>query len=104
MRFATLRVLACTAFAGAYGAAQATGGALPPLQVPAKTLPVPSDVSPEMQKIIAAPRNPTWNVLWKTGEEWRAAANAQATKTVQGLPAMRERLHVAVKPATIDGV
>src|SRR5207302_916516 len=29
---------------------------------------------------------------------------AQATKTVQGLPAMRERLHVAVKPATIDGV
>jgi acetyl esterase/lipase len=57
-----------------------------------------------MQKIIAAPRNPTWNVLWKTGEEWRAAANAQAAKTVQGIPAMRERLHVSMQPATMDGV
>jgi acetyl esterase/lipase len=57
-----------------------------------------------MQKIIAAPRNPAWNVLWKTGEEWRAAANAQAAKTVQGIPAMRERLHVTMQPATMDGV
>jgi acetyl esterase/lipase len=104
MNFIRLLVLACSAFAAANGAAQTKTGALPPLQVPAKTLPVPTDVSPEMQKIIAAPRNPTWNVLWKTGDEWRAAANAQAAKTVQGLPAIRERLHVAVKPATIDGV
>jgi hypothetical protein len=65
-----------------YGAAQTNGGALAPLQVPAKTLAVPTDVSPEMQKIIAAPRNSTWNVLWKTGEEWRAASSAQAAKTV----------------------
>ena len=104
MNFTNLLVLACITFAGAYGAAQANGGALAPLQVPAKTLPVPTDVSPEMQKIIAAPRNPTWNVLWKTGEEWRAAANAQAAKTIQGLPAMRERLHVTMQPATMDGV
>jgi monoterpene epsilon-lactone hydrolase len=104
MNFAMLVVLACTLFACSYGAAQTNGGALTPLEEPAKTLPVPTDVSPEMQKIIAAPRNPTWNVLWKTGEEWRAAANAQAAKTVQGLPAMRERLHVTVKPATMDGV
>jgi epsilon-lactone hydrolase len=104
MNFTKLLVLACTTCAGANGAAQTNGEALPPLQVPAKTLPVPTDVSPEMQKIIAAPRNPTWNVLWKTGEEWRAAANAQAAKTVQGIPAMRERLHVSMRPATMDGV
>jgi acetyl esterase/lipase len=104
MNFTHLLVLACTTFAGSYSAAQTSGGALAPLQVPAKTLPVPTDVSPEMQKIIAAPRNPTWNVLWKTGEEWRAAANAQAAKTIQGLPAMRERLHVTMQPATMDGV
>jgi acetyl esterase/lipase len=104
MIFAKIVVLACTLFACAYGAAQANGGTLAPLQEPAKSLPVPTDVSPEMQKIIAAPRNSTWNVLWKTGEEWRAAANAQAANTVQGLPAMRERLHVTVKPATMDGV
>jgi acetyl esterase/lipase len=104
MNFTNLVVLACATFAGAFGAAQTNGGALASLQVPAKTLPVPTDVSPEMQKIIAAPRNPAWNVLWKTGEEWRAAANAQAAKTVQGIPAMRERLHVTMQPATMDGV
>jgi acetyl esterase/lipase len=75
-----------------------------PRQVPAKTLPVPADVSTEMQKIIAAPLNPAWNELWKTGEEWRAAADAQAAQTVKALPAMRERLHVSVKPGTIGGV
>jgi monoterpene epsilon-lactone hydrolase len=48
MNFTKLLVLACITLAGAYGAAQANGGALAPLQVPAKTLPVPTDVSPEM--------------------------------------------------------
>src|SRR3984893_13289824 len=104
MNFTTLLLLVCTIFAGAYGAAQTNVGALAPLQVPAKTLPVPTDVSPEMQKIIAAPRKPTWNVLWKTGEEWRAAATAEAAKTLQGIPAMRERLHVTMQAATMDGV
>src|SRR5882757_992680 len=104
MNVTKLLVLACTTFAAACGAAQTNGGAPAPLQVPAKSLPVPTDVSPAMQKIIAAPRNPTWNVLWKTGKEWRAAANAQAAKTVEGIPAMRERLHVTMQPATMDGV
>jgi epsilon-lactone hydrolase len=78
--------------------------ALPSLQVPAKTVPVPTDVSPEMQRIIAAPRRPAWDVLLKTGEEWRAAANALAGNTLQALPAMRERLHVTVKSSMMDGV
>lgn len=104
MNLTKLLVLACTAFAMAHGAPQVNDGTLAPLQVPSKTLPVPADVSPRMQRIIAAPRNPAWNVLWKTGEEWRAAANAQAAKTVQTLPSMRERLHVSVRPATMDGV
>ncbi len=81
-----------------------TSGPLPELEVPARSLPVPADVSPEMQGIIAAPLNPVWNVLWKTGEEWRAAANVQAAKTVEELPPVRERLHVSVKPAVVAGV
>jgi monoterpene epsilon-lactone hydrolase len=103
-KFAGLRLLACTALAAAYGAALPDDSALAPLQVPAKNLPVPADVSPELQRIIAAPRNPAWNVLWKTGEEWRTAANARAAKTIQTLPAMRRRLHVTVQPGTMDGV
>ncbi len=97
-------VLALLAMANFQGLAQANSGAPEPLQVPAKTLPVPTDVSPEMQKIIGAPRRAGWDKLWTTGEEWRAAANAQAAQTMQTLPAMRERLHVTVKPATMDGV
>jgi monoterpene epsilon-lactone hydrolase len=101
MNLTRLLVFACATLATAHGAAQTNGGDLAPLQVPAKSLRVPTDVSPEMQRIIAAPRRPSWDVLWKTGEEWRAAANAQAAKTIQTLPAMRERLHVTVQPTTM---
>jgi monoterpene epsilon-lactone hydrolase len=95
--------VACAALACWYrGAAQTGNGA--GLQVPAKTVPVPSDVSPELQKLIAAPRRAGWDVRLKTGEAWRAEADGLAAKTVQGLPAMRERLHVTVRPETIDGV
>jgi hypothetical protein len=44
-----------------------------PREVPAKTVPVPDTVSPQMQKLIAAPLTPTWNVIPKTADEWRAA-------------------------------
>jgi monoterpene epsilon-lactone hydrolase len=104
MTFTRLLVLTCTALVLTYGAVHASNGALAQLQVPTRTLPVPTDVSPEMQRIIAAPRNPAWNVLWKTGEEWRAAANKRAAGTVQAIRAMRERLHVAVKSETRGGV
>ena len=72
--------------------------------VPVRILPVPSDVSAGMQKIIAAPLNPDWNVLWSTGEEWRAAANRQAAGTVAPLAALRERLHVTMTASVINGV
>jgi acetyl esterase/lipase len=57
-----------------------------------------------MQAIIAAPLREGWDDLWKTGEEWRTAANAAAAKTMETLPAMRERLHVTVRPSNINGV
>ena len=97
-----LRTLLGAATAVLPAAAQTGAGA--PRQVPAKSVPVPTDVSPEMQKLIGAPLNPDWDHLWSTGAEWRAAADKQAAKTMQTLPAMRERLHVTVKPDTIDGV
>ncbi|WP_353068397.1 alpha/beta hydrolase [Tunturibacter empetritectus] len=84
--------------------AQANTAPLAPRQIPAITLPVPTDVSPGMQTIIGAPLNPAWNILWKTGEEWRAAADKQAAQTVANLPAMRERMHVKVEAARIAGV
>jgi epsilon-lactone hydrolase len=76
-----------------------------PLDVPAKTLPVPTaDISPGMQKFIGAPLNPNWNKLWKTGEEARAFADVQAADTVKTIPALLARQHVKSEAATIDGV
>jgi monoterpene epsilon-lactone hydrolase len=75
-----------------------------PREVPARLLPVPTTVSPQMQKIIGAPISPTWNVLPKTAEEWKAQVNAAAAEAVRRLPAMRDELRVKSEPLTIDGV
>jgi len=57
-----------------------------------------------MQKFIAAPLNPVWHDLWKTGEEWRKAADKMDAGIVPTIPAMAERLHVKIEPSTMDGV
>ena len=80
-------------------------GALAPLDVPAQSIPVPTvDVSPGMQAFIAKPLNPAWNDLWKTGAEWRTAADKQAAGVVKTIPPMLERLHVKLEPQVMDGV
>src|ERR1700730_13938916 len=68
--------------------ARADDAALAPREVPAKSIPVPTDVSPGMQKFIAAPLNPVWHDLWKTGEEWRKAADKMDAGIVPTIPAM----------------
>jgi len=73
-------------------------------ELPARTVPVPDTVSPQMQKLIAAPLTPTWNVIPGTAEEWKAQVNAVAEATVKLLPALREELRVKVEPITVDGV
>jgi acetyl esterase/lipase len=98
-------MLAATLAAACAAPAWADETTMTPLQVPAKTLQVPTaDISPGMQKFIAAPLNPGWNFHPKTGEEWRAMANKIADGVVPGIPAMLDRLHVKMEPSTIDGV
>jgi hypothetical protein len=77
---------------------------LAPRDMPARSIPVPTTVSPEMQRIIAQPIQPNWDVPPKSGEEWRAAAAAGAVATARRLPGMLERLHVKAESVTIDGV
>ncbi|QRE76962.1 alpha/beta hydrolase [Methylobacterium aquaticum] len=76
----------------------------PPLQVPAKSVPVPADVSPQMGRIIGAPLRTNWNIQPKTGEEWKPVAEAGAASLRKLVPGMLERLKVTVEPTTIDGV
>ncbi|MDP9044162.1 MAG: alpha/beta hydrolase [Pseudomonadota bacterium] len=83
--------------------AHADAGA--PLDIPARSLPAPTaGISPGMQSIIAAPLNPDWDKLWKTGDEARAYAQGQAANAVKSIPGMLERLHVKSVPSTMGGV
>src|SRR5215468_11412045 len=73
-------------------------------EVPARSVPVPDTVSPQMQKIIAAPLPATWNVIPDAADGWRAQVNESAAAVNQTLPALRAQLHVKVEPRAIDGV
>jgi acetyl esterase/lipase len=72
--------------------------------VPARVLPVPTDVSPQMQAIIARPIAPNFNVAPKTLEEWAARQKASAETGAQAMAAMAERLHVKVEKGQMAGV
>jgi hypothetical protein len=74
------------------------------MDVPARTLPAPSTVSPQIQVIVQEPISATWNVLPKTADEWKALVTAGAAQAVSRLPAIRERLRVRSEPTMIDGV
>jgi acetyl esterase/lipase len=84
--------------------ASAQSAAPAALEVPAKTIPVPTDVSPQLQKIIAAPLRPNWDIHPKTGEEWKVVADAGAAALIKNVPGMLERLKVKVEKTNIDGV
>src|SRR5579872_6087585 len=56
------------------------------IDVPARSIPVPETVSPQMQKIIGAPLRANWNLLPKTGEEWKPVAEAGAAPIIKNVP------------------
>jgi monoterpene epsilon-lactone hydrolase len=78
----------------------------PGLSVPARTLPSPTvDVSPEVQKVIALPLRKDWDLLPKTGEEWRPIVAAAAAGVIKNVvPGLKELMKVKVEATTIDGV
>jgi epsilon-lactone hydrolase len=95
----TALLLAVSLAAGPAGAQQAA-----PLQVPAKSVPVPADVSPQMGRIIGQPLRDIWNTRPGSGQAWKALADRVAAGTMKAVPGMIERLRVKVERTTIDGV
>ena len=78
---------------------------LAPLVVGPRTLPVPtSEVSPEMQPIIAVKPDADLYPLVKTGEEARVFADAQAAVIIKRITGLLTRLYLTMTAATIDGV
>jgi epsilon-lactone hydrolase len=78
-----------------------------PREVPARTLPVPDTVSPEIAR--GAARNPgaNWNVIPKTPEEWAAAAGRGAGAPGgigPGNQALLDKFGLKSEPMTVNGV
>jgi epsilon-lactone hydrolase len=76
----------------------------PPRDLPARSLPVPGTVSPQVQKLVGLPLRTGWNTPPTTPEGWRKLAEAGAAATRQNLPGLKDRLKVDVEPAEMGGV
>ena len=70
--------LICLATSAALLALSAYGQTLAPREVPAKSIPVPSTVSPQMQAIIAQPLRTNWDKPPTTPEGWKQLADSIA--------------------------
>src|SRR5260221_854063 len=90
-------VAALAALFAAHGFAQTR-------DVPAKALPVPDTVSPQIRKLIGTPLSRTYTQIPATNEEWKKQSGGVEAATAKGLPALRDALKVKVEPTTLDGV
>ncbi len=86
--------------------AQAPSASAPlaPREEPAKTIPVPDTVSPQMQTVIAQPLRSNWDNPPTTPEGWRQLADSIAANVAPQVPAIAGRMRLAVESTTIDGV
>src|SRR5260370_39149070 len=71
--------------------------------VRARILPVPTDVSPEMQAIVSRPIPPHFDVVPKTHEEWGALQEAYNDSLAEALPRQEQRLHVTGEESRMAG-
>ncbi len=85
-------------------AAPASAETLMPREAPAKSIPVPGTVSPQMQAIIAQPLRTNWDKPPTTPEGWKQLADSIATTVAPQIPVIAERMNVKIAPSTIDGV
>ncbi|RBP14131.1 acetyl esterase/lipase [Roseiarcus fermentans] len=86
--------------AAAEAAANATYG---PRTTPGQTIPVPDDVSPQLQRLIAAPFGNVADAP-KTGDEWKAAVAAANRTAMVNLDRLKRELGVTVEPTVVAGV
>jgi monoterpene epsilon-lactone hydrolase len=100
----TSRIVVAAAFQFAAAVACAQSVPLAPREVPAKTIPVPNTVSPELQQIIAQPLRTAWNTPPTTPEGWKQLAESIRAAAAPNVEAMRQRLKVKVEPGTMAGV
>ena len=72
-------------------------------EVPARMLPVPDTVSPEMQQLLAAPIPGNWDSPPSTSEEWEAFA-AQADQNPRDPQPVLDRFDISYEPTVVNGI
>lgn len=72
--------------------------------IPARKLPVPDTVSPQMQTIIGRPIGNRLNFVPATPDEWKSVVDKAAAEAMAALPKTREALGVSVAQTSIAGV
>ena len=76
-----------------------------PRAVPAREIPVPQDVSPAAQALVAAPyRVPAWDADPPDADAWRALIHRLAQASLPGIAHARETLGVTMAPVMLGGV
>src|SRR5271154_456083 len=74
---------------------------LAPRNEPAKTIPVPSDVSPQLQAGSAQPLRAGWDTAPTTPQGWQQLSDKRAAGVAAQVGGMAQRLRVTIKPGTI---
>jgi epsilon-lactone hydrolase len=77
---------------------------LAPRDEPAKTIPVPDTVSPQLQAVIAQPLHPGWNTPPTTPDGWQQLEDSTIASIAPEVGPMAQRLHVRIEKGVIDGV
>lgn len=95
-RRATVGLLAALSIGGTAGAEDRVA--------PARSLPTPTDVSPQVQALADRPVLADFNVWPKTAEEWAARQSASRASGEKTATDMAARLHVKISTATMGGV
>ena len=75
-----------------------------PRTTPAQVIPVPDDVSPELQRVIAAPYAGFSPDAPKTAEAWKAAVEAVNARAAVDLEKLKQDLDVTIEPTVVAGV
>ena len=76
-----------------------------PRTVPAREIPVPTTVSPQLREFIAAPyRAPVWDANPQTPAEWKKLISGRAEEVVQEIQTISKQMGVTVTPEKMVGV
>jgi len=76
-----------------------------PRIVPAREIPVPTTVCPQLREFIAAPyRTPVWDANPQTPAAWKELISCRAKEVVQEIQMISKQMGVTVTPEKMEGV